>query len=276
MTQKQTTPGTNPEIAINYRLSVQVSLAGLSFLVAEEGTGKVHFFSERTFPSPLTPDLIEEEIRQQLAEPELDLQISSTVVVYSTELYTLVPKDLFDPKRSSDYLKFNAKILPGDYIAHDKVANSPVVVVYVPLMNVNNLLFDRFGSFEYYHSATLLIEHFGRVAKNTEDSRVFLNLYHDSFDMLVFKKGELALCNRYNHSTAEDLLYYLLFSLEQLDLNPDRVPVLVAGNITNDDNVFELLYTYVRDVSLYLPNEALNLIEMDQAPHASLPLKLSF
>ena len=275
MTQITTTPETKPESIQNFRLSVQVSLTGLSFLIAEEHSRKICYHWERHFPSALTPDLLEEEIREQLESKEFQRPFCSTTLIYSTELYTLVPRDLFDPKRSSDYLKFNAKILPGDFIAHDDVDHSPVVVVYVPLMNINNLLFDFFGSFQYFHISTLLIGHFDHEFKNDTADKVVINLYEDAFDLLAYSKGGLQMCNRFSYDAPEDVAYYVLFSLEQLGMSPDRVPLLLSGKIDEKDPLFELLYTYVRDVSLYETSPSLDLEGLTGSPQSELSLKLS-
>ena len=45
-------------------------------------------------------------------------------------------------------------------------------------------------------------------------------------------------------------MYYTLFTLEQLELNPDTVEVLLTGNIQKGDALHELAYTYIRNVEI--------------------------
>ena len=49
-------------------------------------------------------------------------------------------------------------MLENDYITYDEIKNSEIVNVYIPFVNINNFLFDIYGSFIFKHSSTVLIE----------------------------------------------------------------------------------------------------------------------
>ena len=53
-----------------------------------------------------------------------------------------------------------------------------------------------------------------------------------------------------NTTTKEDLLYYTLFSFEQLKLSAESIEVTVFGTIEKEDEYFNLLYEYIRNVKL--------------------------
>ena len=50
--------------------------------------------------------------------------------------------------------------------------------------------------------------------------------------------------------TKEDFIYYLLFTAEQLQLNPEEFPVVLMGSVNKNDDLFNITYKYVRHVSL--------------------------
>jgi len=59
---------------------------------------------------------------------------------------------------------------------------------------------------------------------------------------------QLEFCNVFRVSTAEDVLYYAILVMQELDLNPDQDPVTIWGELTGDSATFQLLSTYVRQL----------------------------
>ncbi|NNK75074.1 MAG: DUF3822 family protein, partial [Maribacter sp.] len=140
----------------NYnKLSIQVSLNGLSFCVLDT-IGNTILKSDRLlFEKNLSPFELQKELEQLVNIHNLgSSQFSEVVVVHSNNLFSLVPKSLFDANELANYLKFNAKILANDHIAYDELNNYDIVTVYVPFANINNYVFDLFGEFEYKHNGT--------------------------------------------------------------------------------------------------------------------------
>lgn len=235
------------------RLSVQLTLTGLSFLISSED-GSVQHFLEREFDTPHTPEELLFELDHIFSnEAPLKDSFDTVHLVYTTHNYTLVPKSLFDETKASEYLKFNTKILANDYISHDEIENQNAVVVYVPLVNINNYIFDKFGSFSYFHSSTLLIQYLLKAEKHSEDTKVYLHVLKGQFDAIIIANGTLQLCNSYRYSSPEDFVYYVLFCFEQLRLNPEQVEVILCGMISPDSDLFEILYDYVRNVRFLEP-----------------------
>ncbi|PVW13783.1 DUF3822 family protein [Marixanthomonas spongiae] len=240
----------NNTIHYTKRLSVQISLTGLSFLVTSSDGNEVLYFWEERFETPFTPEELLSNVESAMQTHEqLQEGFDQVTLLYATDLYTLVPRSLFDETKASEYLKFNSKILANDYISHDILENQDIVVVYVPYININNYFFERYGSFQYYHATSILIPSILTTEKFTKESKVFVNVRSESFDSIVVKEGQLMLCNTFSFKTAEDFIYYLLFCMEQLHLNPERTPVILTGSIEKEGDIFNVLYTYIRDVS---------------------------
>jgi hypothetical protein len=241
------------------RLSVQVSLTGLSFLVYTPDR-HIHFQKKISLGRSGTPEELQETLQTCLDNWEaLQHDFDKVTLLYATNVYTMVPSVLFDEKRASDYLKFNSKLLGNDYVAHEAVGKHDMVTVYIPLMNLNNYLFDRFGSFEYYHSATLLVSYLLDLHKNNNRHRAFLHIEDGFFNLVLLKHGTLQLCNSYSFQTPEDFLYYVLFTFEQLGTNPETIETFLLGEIQEGDHLYNIAYRYIRHLSFWedesLPKE---------------------
>ncbi len=240
------------EIVTTKRLSVQISLTGLSFLVTNIARTEVIHFSEKTFNKARTPEELLLDIDSFFSEVITRIsEFESISVVYANPEYTLVPSPLFDETKASDYLKFNSKILSNDFIAWDVIEARDIHVVYVPYVNINNYLFDRFGAFQYYHSSTVILETLQRARKFSEEPVIHIHVQETNFDIVIHNNNKLQLCNSYHYNTPEDFIYFILFCFEQLEINPDSAVVILMGTILMNDNLYEIAYNYIRNISFY-------------------------
>jgi hypothetical protein len=69
------------------------------------------------------------------------------------------------------------------------------------------------------------------------------------FEIIVIQNQKLLLFNSFDYQTPEDFIYYVLFTAEQLSLNPENFPLELIGNI-DSEIFFKIAYKYIRNVSL--------------------------
>lgn len=227
------------------RLSVQISLNGLSFFITNE-QGDVISFEEEDWPHTTTPEELLLELEKLFLKLPEQTNFSEVVVVYNTPVHSVIPSHLFDPAKGSEYLKFNSKILANDYVAHDMLQQWNLTIVHIPFMNINNAIFERFGSFHYYHNITILLK---ELLENTSgDTEIYVQVDKGFFNCVVLKNGKLQLSNSFPYTSPEDFLYYLLFVLEQLKMDPDSVPVNLCGTVVEGDALYTLAFQYIRNL----------------------------
>ena len=239
---------TNP----NIKLSIQVSLNGLSFCGFSPAEKRILFFRDIHFQKKLNPIQALQQI-EKLYEQEAFLKNEKpeVTVLFSNELYSLVPQPLFDEENASDYLKFNTMILETDYVAHDIIEPAEMVNVFIPYTNINNFFFEKYGEFEYRHCISILVEEFLKLNANDHGgTKVYLNCYTGGYDLIIIKNGRLLLANSFKCNTREDFIYYLLFTAEQLDLDPAEFELILLGKITEDSDFYKIAYTYVKNIEI--------------------------
>ena len=66
----------------------------------------------------------------------------------------------------------------------------------------------------------------------------------------MVKNQQLILFNSFQYKTPEDFIYYILFTCEQLQLNPETIPVQFLGAISEESDAFKIAYKYIRNCSL--------------------------
>ena len=234
-----------------YELSIQVNLNGLSFFVLNTMDSEIEYLKSVSFENKQTPQTLLDQLTHFFNSlEELQKQFRKVTIIHDNELATLVPKPLFDESNLVDYLKFNTKILKTDFITYDQLVIADIMVVYVPLVNINNFIFDRFGTFEYKHSATIILNRILTLEKNSNLLKMYLNIEEAHFEIIVVENNKLEFYNRFEYSTKEDFIYYLLFTAEQLHLNPEEFPAVLMGSVDENHELYQIAYKYVRHVSI--------------------------
>lgn len=178
---------------------------------------------------------------------------SEVKLIYYNRTSTLVPSDLFDPKNSLNYMKYNTSIRIDDIAANDHVLNNEINNVYIPNIDINNFIFEKFKTFDFYHYSSLIIEKISNDFAEKFGKRVFVNVNDGFIDILYFKDKKLEFYNSYDYNSIDDVLFYLLFCFSELKLNPDEIHTVFSGSIDFDSKLYELIYTYVRNVELIEP-----------------------
>jgi hypothetical protein len=179
---------------------------------------------------------------------------NSISVVHSNNLSSIVPKPFFNEDNLAAYLQYTIKVLKNDFITYDTFKNIEMINVYIPSVYLNNFLFDKFGSFDYKHSSTILVENLLKKYTNSESTHFIVNVERDFFQVIILKQKKLEFYNSFNFSTKEDFIYYILFTAEQLHLNPEEFLLTFMGDIEKKSELYSIVYEYIRNINFYEPS----------------------
>ncbi|MBO6606293.1 DUF3822 family protein [Psychroserpens sp.] len=232
-------------------LSIQINLSGLSFCILNRTTHAIELLERIVLEKKATPFELLNQLKSFISVNEAMNQSFDTVTcIYQNELACLVPNSIFDDSKLADYLKFNAKILQSDFISYDSLVLNESANVYIPLVNINNYLFDVYGSFEYKHASSVLIETLLQRSNTHSEDALYINVNELHFEVVCVRNKRLEFYNSFEYTTKEDFIYYILFTIEQLKLNPERIKTYLSGQIQETDELFEIAYKYIRHVSM--------------------------
>ncbi len=241
------TINSSKDLNSNKRLSVQLSLTGLSFLL--ETANEPSILKTVVFDSELNPSQVLQEVLASFkGEPFLQTAVKEVRLIYHNKEFALVPDKVFDPNNLSEYLKYNARLLANDFLDFDSIQSLELSNVYVPYTNINNFFFDTYGDFTFEHSISVYLRATQDLNKPDQGEVVYIEKQENDLILTAYKDNQLQLANVFTYSCKEDFLYYLLFTLEQLDFNPDSILLYLTGGIEKGDAYYELIYTYIRYV----------------------------
>ena len=244
---------TNKENNTYKKLSIQVSLNGLSFCILDRDSNKITFFKKINFEKQLDPVKLLSRIETVYEDQEqLSQEVDEVNLIFNNSLFSLVPAELFDEDRAAGYLKFNTRILKTDFIAFDTI-NDDMVNVYIPYANIINYFFDRYGEFEYRHSLSILIDSLLKLPRDASGPKAYLHAHRNFYELVIIENGKLLFANSFEYDTKEDFLYYLLFTAEQLKLDTETFQLILLGDINKESEEYKMTWEYIRNISFMGP-----------------------
>jgi Protein of unknown function (DUF3822) len=251
-------------------LVLQVSLTDVSFRINDTLRNRIESLSSFSFQNLSNPNQIEVALTQFFDNtPEFQTKFDNITVLHNNNLLTFVPSVLFDEQYISSYLQFNTKVFESDFYTQDAISNYEMNSIYIPYVNINNYLIDRFGSFDYKHSFSILVKKVLDFSKNIDEPQLYVHCQENNFQIIAAKNQKLLLFNTFEYKTESDFIYYILFTAEQLNLNPETLHLKLFGTVSKESNLYQIAYKYIRNVSLFFDNNNLedNVSHQDYLQH---------
>ncbi|MFK7001582.1 DUF3822 family protein [Flavobacterium oreochromis] len=243
------------------KLLLQISLQEVSFCLYNTLESKIEIFGNYILTQNNTIQETEDEILNLIKQSTvLQNGFDDVLILHDNALNSFVPQTLFDEKYLKSYLQYNVKISHNDFVTYDQVLGNDMNNIYIPFTKLNNALIHLYGQFHYKHTATILVKKILETSKNVAEPQIFVHIQEKQFQIIVVENQKLLLYNSFEYNKAEDFIYHLLFTAEQLKLNPESVIVKLLGKITKNNELFEIAYKYIRNVSLYTEN-----LQIDQS-----------
>jgi len=172
---------------------------------------------------------------------------------------TLIPLGLYDPQVIASYLAFNHKIGPEETIHEDHLNVVQAKNSYTVPKNIEAYFRGLYQPLQVMHFSSGLIEQILLSKRNQTGAFVSANIRIGNAEIVVVENGKLLFYNSFVIQTPEDFLFYLLYLLEQLKLNPENIAVELMGNIDEQHPIHQLVYKYIRHVSFAKNIESLGI-----------------
>ncbi|HPR58629.1 MAG TPA: DUF3822 family protein [Bacteroidales bacterium] len=234
----------------NYQLSIQLSLDGFSFCVLDHSQLKFISLQAFDFQYINSAGQFNAAIEQLITTNELlSLPYNKIIALYETNKSTLIPSAFYDRENHSNALEINHRIELGETTASDHLPILEAYNVWVLPQIIENTVKKHFPDAPLHLHTSILIEQLLTLTKNHNNHEVFVHVRKTWFDILVISNGRLLFSNSFRYQTKEDFIYFLIYVLEQLELNPETVQLTFLGLILKRSQLYDITVKYIRNVS---------------------------
>ena len=234
----------NIGLASRYHLSIQLGIHHFSYCLLNTTTFTYDYAKKYPLASK---DNTATEITEIINNDAiLKADFSSQSVAFVNFPSTLVPSKLYKKEEAETLLAFNTKV-NGTVLADNIVSQKAHLIYSVP-ESILTIVSNFFPKAKYKSQESILIQQYSQL--NNEKKKAYLYLNEQKVGITIFDGDKLIFNNSFKYTSKEDLLYYVLFSFEQLKLSPDSIEVTVFGTIEDTDESFSLMYKYIRNIKL--------------------------
>ncbi|MBT3612323.1 MAG: DUF3822 family protein [Flavobacteriales bacterium] len=234
----------NIGLAGSYHLSIQLGIYHFSYCLLNTTTITYDYVKKYSLnSSENTATEITEIINNDTI---LKAEFSSQSIAFVNFPSTLVPNNLYKKEEAEIQLAFNTKV-NGTVLADNIVSQKAHLIYSVP-ESILTIVSNFFPKAKYKAQESILIQEYSQL--NTEKKNAYLYLNEQKVGITIFNGDKLIFNNSFKYTSKEDLLYYVLFSFEQLKLSADSIDVTVFGTIEDTNESFSLMYEYIRNIKL--------------------------
>ena len=241
------------------KLLLQLSLDNITFCIFNQDLNKFLSVESISFETHRVSEISMQLKAIYKDHPWLNKSFHSVKVLFESNKSTLVPSPLFDETEKSSFSEFNFPVDEGSSILVNKLKNLDAYIIYpFPdlLIKTSQELFPNL--FYQCHSGAF-IESLLILNKNLNaQKRFFVNTRNSYLDIVLLDGRKLLYFNTFSYKSKEDFIYFIIFVIEQLQLNPEEIELFLSGMIDKNTRIFDTLYKYIRNVSFQPKTNAFN------------------
>ena len=234
----------------NYGLSIQLGADGFSFCIYYKQSQKFMGYESVIFKQPVSGDkLASFFVAIQKEHPWLNGEYQSVMVFFEPEKTTLIPNPLFDPDEKELIARFNFTIPDHHNIRHEPVESLDASILYPFPDNLEKILSE-------IYPGVIIKSHLGAMTEilliSTKNlpvaKRIYVNVRSAYLDLIILEGKKLLFCNSFGYRSKQDFIYFIIFVMEQLNINPEEIELIFSGKIDKKSDLFDIAYKYVRHI----------------------------
>lgn len=234
---------------INHSLAIRISTDGFYYIIKDNqqnSFAKIETFELQNINNEKTwINTIGILLKETGISPDFFQNIR---ILFDFPGYIIVPNELYDTSKRELFFKYNLSKSPEQIILADKVPACNAVVLHPLSKTIKNFVTNQLPEATIYSQISTLLTSLATNENVSSDTSVFVQINKAHFDLIIFSNNKLQYCNSFQFKTIEDFLYFLLYAMKNLSLDPDKQPVHMLGNIASASPIINKTSRYIRNI----------------------------
>jgi hypothetical protein len=163
--------------------------------------------------------------------------------------FTLLPSPLLRSGDEDTYLRLHHAVdSQHETVVSYIHASQEVASVFAAENALTDWFRSTYPAGTLLHQTSAMLEGLVHQSEATAARRFYLSIGHHELTIIVIRDKKPEFCNVFAFSSPEDLIYYTILVMQELQLNPDQDPVVVWGDLMHDSELFTVLRKYIRHI----------------------------
>lgn len=249
-------PEFNTDLAFQYHLSILLKQDGFSFLIKSSEADKLLAFQnivipakENTNSGTLWRSNLSEYINALQSNKFLRLPFASVVVSICSERNMLVPERYSNTENLGKFFSIMHQYSETDRIITDlTIENGPTCASLVPeeLYAACRILWP---DCKISTASSITINGILHLNPQLLKRQIFVQIWSGYIELIIIQGTKLLYANSFICKSTEDVIYYIVFVLEQLGFVPSDEELMLIGDFDQAGEVVKQMQQYFAKVS---------------------------
>ena len=249
----------DPTRSLSYNITIQCSLDGFCFLLHDIEENKIVDLELYQTSGASDESLVMEALEKALFKKGLyEKPLHSVHFIVGNRLNTLVPDELFDEQHPEAYFRFNHELPTGHVLMQETIPELQSVNVFALSAQQQQRIHALWGNAVITHQSSVFLNGILHESPAEDKANVYVNVNSRSFDLAIVKEGRITFFNNFLFAVKDDFIYYLMFTLEQQQLDAREVSVCFTGLISGNSEIIRLCERYIKHIRFVRPDGHIN------------------
>lgn len=182
------------------------------------------------------------------------------LVIYSAPRFTLCPAEFYIPEKKTVLLNFTHPPVNNEVVLTSSYDG--IKAIYGMPQSIQRNLLQVFPSAHLMHSSVAMMNIFYHHPLLLH-SKIWIHIHSNYIEVIAKHQNKFLFYNTFDIQTTVDILYYILFSIQQVHLKAKETDVFLSGNISLQHTIFQLLRKYVHSVQLLHHHPKLHILPVN-------------
>jgi len=240
----------------NYRLSILLCQDGFSFLVTHADSLKIlRLASYKLNYTGIHRDELAGwpvngiDYFEKLEKVDLTrLSYQRVDIAIASHKITVAPHNFLENDYAPGIVSTAFPVSPDEEILTEPVFDpGPVIALIIPHY-IPEFSTRIFPGASLRSAAAVFVKGVLRKHSRFITRQVFINIHPGFFEITVIQGLRLVYLNAFRYSSPSDILYYVIFVLEQLGFTPSEEYVTLMGDISENSIIYNQLQMYCKSI----------------------------
>jgi hypothetical protein len=236
-----------------HMLSLFISPSAVQFLITED-QNTVAGLADIILPQVHSEEIHADAVGHILNDYRLlNTRFKTVHIAVLNRAFTLMPESFHDGDHAAEMLSFSSGATVINCMS-EKIGG--IGFCYSIGKDLLSFCERSFPGANIRHAGLVTLAAFLNNSAFAE-TNIFINLHRSFFELACRQEKQLALYNVFHYETDEDALYFILFTLEQLGMNPQFAKVTIAAEVPVTQNIIVQIKKYIRHVNFIVRDRSL-------------------
>ena len=239
-----------------YKLSIQISLDGFSFFILDDNNNRLLAWKKTTVTISNENFISRRFTEWQESEELLKKDFRQVEVMYFSPQFTWVPQNYYQKEKNYRLFETLFPETESQKLISVPATDSNDRLLFAVPVDLTDFIKQSFNNLSLNHPVCALLK--GLEQADSElDNCLTVWIGVKDFYLVVKKNKKVQVINVFSYIAGNDILYYIISALKQLEISPNKSHLFLSGRLDKVGDLIVKINAYFAEVDYLGPNKEL-------------------